>query len=95
MSVPLTVAIPETGTVRKIFELTALSRLVSTTIGLPAGRDAAMTPRTACPTAGRHIARPERRSQPEPRTRPRHPVRPDDRETREAVIRSMPLPGQR
>jgi anti-sigma B factor antagonist len=52
LRVPLSVAIPEEGTVRRIFDLTALSRLVPTTIGRPPARAAGTTSPHSCSTAG-------------------------------------------
>ncbi|MFL6052558.1 MAG: STAS domain-containing protein [Actinoallomurus sp.] len=51
LSVPLSVAIPEQGAVRRIFDLTALPRLVPTTIGPPTVRSVGTAPRS-CSTAG-------------------------------------------
>ncbi|GAA4615307.1 hypothetical protein GCM10023195_67420 [Actinoallomurus liliacearum] len=49
LRVPLSAAIPEEGTVRRVFELTGLSRLVPTTIGLP--RSAGPAASRSCSTA--------------------------------------------
>lgn len=52
LSVPLSVAIPEQGAVRRIFDLTALPRLVPTTIGPPTVRSAGTAAPRSCSTAG-------------------------------------------
>ncbi|GAB3981651.1 hypothetical protein GCM10029978_083170 [Actinoallomurus acanthiterrae] len=52
LSIPLSVAIPEEGTVRRVFDLTAMARLVPTTIGLPDPRPAATAPSLSCSTTG-------------------------------------------
>ncbi|MEV5751450.1 STAS domain-containing protein [Actinoallomurus sp. NPDC052308] len=49
LRVPLSAAIPEEGTVRRVFELTGLSRLVPTTTGRPRPGPAASR---SCSTAG-------------------------------------------
>ncbi|MCO5997364.1 STAS domain-containing protein [Actinoallomurus rhizosphaericola] len=50
LRVPLSVAIPEQGNVRRVFDLAGLPRLVPTTVGLPR-RLGAVAPRS-CSTAG-------------------------------------------
>lgn len=50
LRIPLSVAIPEQGNVRRVFDLAALSRLVPTTIGLP--RRAGGVVSRPCSTAG-------------------------------------------
>ncbi|MEV0399284.1 STAS domain-containing protein [Actinoallomurus sp. NPDC050550] len=52
LSIPLSVAIPEEGMVRRVFDLTAMARLVPTTVGLPDPRSAAPAPSLSCSTAG-------------------------------------------